>query len=268
MSAKNTSKLLLFYIVLAFFSCQKNGKVDKKEFPNGSYLLIEYYENDRVKSKSNFAPDGLQDGETIHYHPNGNIRQVLHYKMGEKYGASRGYHSNGYTDYVGSYKKNQQDSTWIWYSPYNNGQFISFIGNYNRGVPWGGQMEYNENTGEFLNYSLFGLCDVGKVKLLGKIEKKIDNYQVDGVLGYVLTNKHEVESGCYILITVNIGRPDGFKTSLELTVLGKKIAMKNLIMSSDYSVDTYGYFIENCNEPNFQFAANVTISDKKGYLVH
>lgn len=268
MLAKNTSKLLLLFIIGAFFSCQKIEKIDKKEFTDGSYHLIEYYENGRVKSKSNYASNDLQDGETIHYHPNGNIRQVLYYKMGEKHGESRGYHSNGYIDYVGSYKKNQQDSTWIWYNHYNNSQYISFIENYKIGVPWGGQIEFIDSTGEFLNYSLFGLWDVDKVKLLGKIEKNITNFHVQGTLGYVLTKKHASDSECYILVTVNIARPDGFDTYLELTVSGKKVLIEDFIISNDCSVVTYGYFIESCAEPNFQFVANYTVRDNEGSFVH
>jgi antitoxin component YwqK of YwqJK toxin-antitoxin module len=268
MSMRHISIFFLFFIVCAIFSCQKSEKVEKIKFPNGSYLLIEYYGDGEVKSKSNFASNGLQHGETIQYHPNGNIRQALQYKMGEKDGGSRGYHSNGYIDYVGSYKKNQQDSTWIWYNHYNNSQYISFIENYKVGVPWGGQIGFIDSTGKFLNYSLFGPWDVDKVKLLGKIEKNTTNFHVKGTLGYVLTKKHASDSECYILVTVNVARPDGFDTYLELTVSGKKVLREDFIISNDYSVVTYGYFIESCAEPNFQFVANYTVRDDKGYLVH
>lgn len=268
MSAKYIPQFILIFIICAISSCLKSERVDKKEFPNGSYLLIEYYRDGKVKSKSNFASNGLQHGEAILYHPNGNIRQVLLYKMGAKYGESRGYKSNGDIDYVGSYKNNKQDSTWSWYNRCNNHLIVSFIENYNTGVPWGGQVEYSDSTGEFLNYSFFGLFEADKVKLLGKIEKNIDDYQIDGALGYVLTKKYESDSGCNILVTVNIGRPSDFHSSLQLTVSGRKIANEQIIFSTDYSVDTYGYFIESCDEADYHFVADFTIRDDKGVLIY
>ncbi len=114
--------------------------------------------------------------EETSYWDNGNLRNVLNYKDGEKDGQNKGYYQNGQLKEIGDYKKGTKKGEWKEYydtgqlksiSSYKNGDLhgerkdyhkngkLSYIANYNKGSSIGESIEYdkNGNTQRIITYN-------------------------------------------------------------------------------------------------------------------
>ncbi|MFW5887103.1 MAG: toxin-antitoxin system YwqK family antitoxin [Bacteroidota bacterium] len=118
-------KKILAIIVFTFFIVSSYSQKPKKadngfyydensKLFNGSYK--EYIDEDSSSLKRNLHfKDGLLEGISKIYHPNGNIKEVRSYKKGKKHGTWITYSADGSKTAIANYANGKKNGIWhIW----------------------------------------------------------------------------------------------------------------------------------------------------------
>ena len=84
--------------------------------PDSTYTgeYIDKYPSGIIKFKGQFR-FGERHGQWLSFYPNGRAWSELHFDKGLREGLNITYYENGRMNYTGFYKKDQQDSLWLFY---------------------------------------------------------------------------------------------------------------------------------------------------------
>lgn len=96
----------------------RSGKIQTlAKYKNGDFIdtLKVFFSNGKPNYIKYYTPSGIQNGEFIVWHENGNISQVGHYVDGKKDGQWKTYFENGQLESVSSYRLGKEIGDWITY---------------------------------------------------------------------------------------------------------------------------------------------------------
>jgi antitoxin component YwqK of YwqJK toxin-antitoxin module len=82
---------------------KKNKLVEEIQ---GSHTVIKLYVDGKIVLKQPYNQEGLPDGTTTAYHPNGKVRQEIPYVNGKANGTGKAYSDDGFIKAETSYKNN------------------------------------------------------------------------------------------------------------------------------------------------------------------
>ena len=150
-------------IFLSIISCSKSkttlSEVDivfdnkqmlfKKKSKPYTGLVIEYYDNDIIKTEINVI-DGLKDGVFKQYDENGELQVESKFKKGELVGKFSAFHNNGNEQIITFYKENLRMGS---FEEFFDNKKIKACGNYFNGIKIGQFEEYFKSGGKAIyNY--------------------------------------------------------------------------------------------------------------------
>lgn len=219
-----------------FFSCLNNSGIDREKIfyaEDGSFSVKTFYDHtESVKSWAFYNSDSVLHGTMSTYYPNGVLTVEKDYINGKKEGVTKGYFKNGEVKYIGQYREDKKDSTWIWNDQSSNGLYLCAIEHYTNDKLFGGVIELDSN-GHISAYKFFNFN-----VLFGKITFNKDQPKIEGDLLFIWYNRNTVNKQEDFTLTFFVGVPPDWNSSVKLELLDKT---KNVVPNESFNLSEYEY---------------------------
>ncbi|MFZ2900957.1 MAG: hypothetical protein WA004_20155 [Saprospiraceae bacterium] len=258
-------KLMLLTWILSCSRANNPETIRVLTSNDGSFLMKSFYPDGKLKQIATFSPDSLLDGSLVSYYPSGSIKVVKNFQHGKKEGISKGSFQNGDLEYVGKYKNDKRDSTWLWYKQYKDEHILVGVENYLDGKKFGGQLDF-DSIGHLTKYSFFSLDGLFGMITFDSLEPK-----TSGSLSFLSYNRDVLDRGEEFYSALYAGVPPGWYADLESTLVDVKNSLEiskncGLLKTTKWNSEIFTFTCKINNPGNYSFHNVLKIVDEKNKL--
>lgn len=261
-------KIISYIYFICILSCsddQKKVRIETFHSEDGSFMVRSFFEDGSIKTETIYSSDSLLNGKAYGYYSNSKLKIERNYINGKKEGLTKGFFKNGEIEYIGQYKNDKKDSTWLWYN--KEDARLDGIENFLNGDHFGGQLEFDRN-GHLRWYKLFNLNG-----LLGKITFNESGVDIEGKLAFVWYNRDTLFEQEEFSSLLYLGVPPGWQSKFDFILIANdnKLSDKECCKISHIEKHNAVQYEMNClfdELGNYKIKNILAVTDEAGIHVY